>query len=101
MDQAIHCVADNQLARSRREGSDKVCFLCRSEWKCGTETNIDRSNHGSFYYNQLAALQLIVDDKDGASKTIQEFFNGIYMGQIAANGDQVRVRFESGCNPNV
>ncbi|KAI0826105.1 alginate lyase-domain-containing protein [Irpex lacteus] len=46
------------------------------------------NNHGSFYYNQLAALQVLVDDKAGAQKTLDEYFDGIYMGQIAADGDQ-------------
>ena len=48
----------------------------------------DPSNHGSFYFNQLAALQLLVNDQDGALSTIKDYFNGIYMNQIAANGDQ-------------
>lgn len=47
------------------------------------------SNHGTFFYDQLAALQLLVDDKAGAQSTIEEYFNGIYLGQIAASGDQV------------
>ncbi|KAJ3524052.1 hypothetical protein NM688_g8630 [Phlebia brevispora] len=47
------------------------------------------NNHGSFYFNQLAALQILVANTTGASSTIQEYFNGIYMNQIAANGDQV------------
>ncbi|QRW24462.1 chondroitin AC/alginate lyase [Rhizoctonia solani] len=46
------------------------------------------NNHGSFYFNQLAALQILVDDTAGAKKTIQEYFEGIYQGQISANGDQ-------------
>ncbi|KAI0696536.1 chondroitin AC/alginate lyase [Cytidiella melzeri] len=49
------------------------------------------NNHGSFYYNQLASLQLLVNDNISAQSTIEEYFSGIYMGQIAANGDQVRV----------
>ncbi|GJE86341.1 alginate lyase family protein [Phanerochaete sordida] len=46
------------------------------------------NNHGSFFYNQLAALQILAGDTDGAKGTIEEYFSGIYMGQIAANGDQ-------------
>ncbi|CAE6405612.1 unnamed protein product [Rhizoctonia solani] len=46
------------------------------------------NNHGSFYFNQLAALQILIDDTAGAKKTIQEYFEGIYQGQISANGDQ-------------
>ncbi|THH00274.1 hypothetical protein EW026_g2231 [Hermanssonia centrifuga] len=46
------------------------------------------NNHGSFYYNQLASLQIMANDNDGAEKTLDEYFTGIYMNQIAANGDQ-------------
>ncbi|KAG9086917.1 hypothetical protein FS749_003284 [Ceratobasidium sp. UAMH 11750] len=46
------------------------------------------NNHGSFWYNQLASLQILVGDTASAKKTIQEYFSGIYMNQIAANGDQ-------------
>lgn len=46
------------------------------------------NNHGSFYFNQLAALQILVGDTAGAKKTIQEYFEGIYLNQISANGDQ-------------
>ncbi|CAE6445363.1 unnamed protein product [Rhizoctonia solani] len=46
------------------------------------------NNHGSFYYNQVAALQILVGDIEGAKATINEFFNGIYQNQITANGDQ-------------
>lgn len=47
------------------------------------------SNHGTFYYNQLASLQILVGDTDGAKKTLDEYFTGIYLGQISSNGDQV------------
>lgn len=47
------------------------------------------SNHGSFYFNQLAALQLIAGDKDGSAKTVQAYFNGLFKNQVAGNGDQV------------
>jgi hypothetical protein len=47
------------------------------------------SNHGSFCFNQLAALQVMVGDSNGAKASLSTFFKGAYMGQIAANGDQV------------
>lgn len=47
------------------------------------------SNHGTFYYNQLAALQVLVNDNDGAKDTINGYFDSIYLNQISANGDQV------------
>lgn len=37
----------------------------------------------------MASLQILVGDKDGAKQTIEDFFTGIYQGQITANGDQV------------
>jgi len=46
------------------------------------------SNHGSFFYNQLAALQILVGDLDGAKNTTNTYFTEQYMGQIDANGEQ-------------
>ncbi|KAI0649839.1 chondroitin AC/alginate lyase [Trametes meyenii] len=46
------------------------------------------NNHGTFYYNQLAALQVLVGDKDGAKQTLEKYFTTQYKWQIAANGDQ-------------
>lgn len=47
------------------------------------------SNHGSFYYTQLASLQLIAQDRLGANDTILEYFATIFQKQIDASGDQV------------
>ena len=47
------------------------------------------SNHGTFFYNQLVALQILVGDRDGARGSLQEYFNGIYQNQIKGNGEQV------------
>jgi len=49
------------------------------------------SNHGSFYFNQLAALKLIVGDIQGANDVTNAYFDGIYMNQIAVNGEQVSI----------
>ncbi|QRV79293.1 alginate lyase [Ceratobasidium sp. AG-Ba] len=57
----------NELARAER-GSD--------------------NNHASYFYNQLAALQILVGDNEGARATLQDFFTGVYQEQIDANGDQ-------------
>ncbi|TDL23095.1 chondroitin AC/alginate lyase [Rickenella mellea] len=46
------------------------------------------NNHGSFYFNQLSALQLFVGDTAGAKATITAYFTGIFQNQIIANGDQ-------------
>lgn len=51
-------------------------------------TDMFHSNHGSYYFNQLAALKLIVGDTAGAKSTIQEYFQGIYQNQITATGEQ-------------
>ena len=46
------------------------------------------SNHGSFYFNQVAALKVLVGDNAGALDSLGEYFNGIYKGQINADGEQ-------------
>ncbi|PPQ86141.1 hypothetical protein CVT25_003091 [Psilocybe cyanescens] len=52
------------------------------------EEKESNNNHGTFYFNQLAALKLIVNDAPGAKAVIDEYFNGIYLAQISANGEQ-------------
>ena len=47
------------------------------------------SNHGSYYYSQLASHQLIANDIEGARQTIRTYFNTIYMTQVTATGEQV------------
>ena len=56
------------------------------------QTDGVRSNHGTFYYNQLAAMQILVGDTAGAKQTLEEYFTTQYTWQIAANGDQVSLR---------
>ncbi|KAK2460872.1 hypothetical protein APHAL10511_007342 [Amanita phalloides] len=46
------------------------------------------NNHGTFYYNQLAALKLIAYDIPGAKNVTETYFNKQYQGQIDANGTQ-------------
>lgn len=46
------------------------------------------SNHGTFYFAQLASLQIMNNDTDGAAATVQEYFTTTFLGQINANGDQ-------------
>ena len=46
------------------------------------------NNHGSFYYSQTASLQVLVGDYAGAKDTLEQFFNGIYKGQITSTGEQ-------------
>ena len=47
------------------------------------------SNHGSFYYNQLAALKLLVNDNEGAVNVTRTYFAKQFLSQIAADGEQV------------
>ncbi|KAG8986465.1 hypothetical protein FRB90_003989, partial [Tulasnella sp. 427] len=46
------------------------------------------NNHGSFYYSQTSAIQVLIGDYTAAKATLQEYFDGIYQNQITANGDQ-------------
>ncbi|KAF5314977.1 hypothetical protein D9619_007552 [Psilocybe cf. subviscida] len=46
------------------------------------------NNHGTFYFSQLASLKVLVNDLPGAKGVCDEFFNGIYKGQIQADGEQ-------------
>jgi len=46
------------------------------------------NNHGSFWYNQVAALKLLVDDTPGALNVTNTYFNAQYKSQIEANGEQ-------------
>jgi hypothetical protein len=51
--------------------------------------NQDRSNHGSYYFNQLAALQVLVGDTNAAQNTTTTYFSTLYMNQVDQNGEQV------------
>lgn len=46
------------------------------------------NNHGSFYFSQLASLQILVGDYTGASNTLKEYYTGIYQAQITKTGEQ-------------
>ncbi|TFK69870.1 chondroitin AC/alginate lyase [Pluteus cervinus] len=46
------------------------------------------NNHGTFYYNQLAALKLLVNDPTGAYNATNTYFNNQYLSQIIASGEQ-------------
>lgn len=47
------------------------------------------SNHGSFYYTQLASLKLFLNDTAGALNATTTYFRNQYADQISANGEQV------------
>jgi len=46
------------------------------------------NNHGTYFYNQLASLQILVGDTNGAINTTKQYFSKQYMGQIDATGEQ-------------
>ncbi|KAF9266095.1 chondroitin AC/alginate lyase [Marasmius fiardii PR-910] len=54
----------------------------------GARESLSVNYHGTFYSAQLAALQLIVNDRQGAINTIDAFFNSKFMNQIDSTGEQ-------------
>ncbi|KAJ7151336.1 chondroitin AC/alginate lyase [Mycena crocata] len=56
--------------------------------KLGVDECNSANNHGSFCFNQWAALKLLVNDIPGSIAVGNKFFNGIYQGQINSTGDQ-------------
>jgi len=56
--------------------------------KIALQERASLNNHGSYYFNQLAAIQIMVGDLAGANQTVHDYFSGIYMGQVDANGEQ-------------
>lgn len=46
------------------------------------------NNHGTFFYNQLAANQILIGDKAAAQATINGYFSKQYLAQIDGNGEQ-------------
>ncbi|KAJ7337527.1 chondroitin AC/alginate lyase [Mycena albidolilacea] len=56
--------------------------------KLGIDECASANNHGSFCFNQLLALKLLVNDVSGSVDAGNKFFNGIFQGQINSTGDQ-------------
>ncbi|KAJ7201130.1 chondroitin AC/alginate lyase [Mycena pura] len=56
--------------------------------KLGIDECASTNNHGSFCFNQLASIKLLVNDIPGAVNASNTYFNGIYKGQINSTGDQ-------------
>ncbi|KAJ6588175.1 alginate lyase-domain-containing protein [Mycena capillaripes] len=56
--------------------------------KLGVDECASLNNHGSFCFNQLASLKLLVNDTPGSVNVSNRFFHGIYQGQINSTGDQ-------------
>jgi len=47
-----------------------------------------RSNHGSFYANQIAAMNILVGDANSARTALQSYFENQFKDQVAASGEQ-------------
>ncbi|KAJ6604459.1 chondroitin AC/alginate lyase [Mycena vulgaris] len=54
----------------------------------GTSTASKANNHASFYCAQLASVKFSLGDNAGAIQILKGFFQGQFMNQIAASGEQ-------------
>ncbi|KLO16850.1 chondroitin AC/alginate lyase, partial [Schizopora paradoxa] len=54
----------------------------------GKQAGSAPNNHGSFYANQVAAINILVGDADGARTALQTYFQNQFKDQIAASGEQ-------------
>lgn len=83
----LHRLAREQPTRLRGDGGYKVVLHRFNCWF--PIDHVSRfSNHGSFYFNQIAALKILVGNNTGALESLGEYFNGIYKNQINADGEQ-------------
>ena len=46
------------------------------------------SNHATFYYNQVASLQMLSGNDDAARTALQQYFSGAFQDQIDISGEQ-------------
>lgn len=76
-----------QLDAAMNAWSNKYIAWLKSS-PIALEEKAATNNHGSFYFSQLASIQVLVGDYAGARETLQQFFSGIYLNQITANGEQ-------------
>jgi hypothetical protein len=74
---------DNQMVSWAREYTS---WLETAE--IALEERNAKNNHGTFYFNQLASLKILVDDLPGAKLVTNTYFDTLYKAQIAANGEQ-------------
>ncbi|KAK0465420.1 chondroitin AC/alginate lyase [Desarmillaria tabescens] len=54
----------------------------------GKKTASRPNNHGSFYFSQVAAIEVYLGRSDDAIKTLHSYFDGPFMDQLAASGEQ-------------
>ncbi|WVQ81559.1 hypothetical protein IAT38_003683 [Cryptococcus sp. DSM 104549] len=53
------------------------------------EEKASKNNHGTFYYNQIASLYAFLGQPDRARANLEEFYSGIFLDQIHADGDEI------------
>lgn len=78
----------DQPHRSRRGYRYQVSFFLNKLY-LGNWSPVYVSNHGTFYYNQLAALKILVGDLEGAKNATNDYFSKLYPAQIQTSGEQV------------
>jgi hypothetical protein len=65
-------------------------ILCHGAYNLVGATPSFGSNHGTYYYGQLAALQILVYDTASANAAIQKYFSTLFRNQVTGTGEQVR-----------
>ncbi|KZP15849.1 chondroitin AC/alginate lyase [Athelia psychrophila] len=55
------------------------------------EEQVSANNHGTLFYNQLASLHILANDKPRAIISVTKYFSTLYKAQIEASGEQVSI----------
>ncbi|KAF7982783.1 hypothetical protein HWV62_25687 [Athelia sp. TMB] len=55
--------------------------IAKGEWE-------SPNNHGTYFYGQMAALQILVGNTTAATATLKQYFSKQYMAQIESTGEQ-------------
>ncbi|KZP15851.1 chondroitin AC/alginate lyase [Athelia psychrophila] len=55
--------------------------IAKGEWE-------SPNNHGSYFYGQMASLQILVGNTTAATNTIKQYFSKQWMAQITSTGEQ-------------
>jgi len=84
----------------RRHPSECSCQIGSFAWYLDADHSRSCSNHASFYYAQLSAVQILLEDMTAAANTSRSYFAGPFKGQIEANGEQVSWLFDYGIASN-
>ncbi|RXK35016.1 hypothetical protein M231_07719 [Tremella mesenterica] len=54
----------------------------------GIMEKLSPNNHGTFYYNQLCSLYVLLGNTERVRELLEEYYSTIYQGQIVPSGDQ-------------